>query len=354
MNEELILQMVQPYVKDSSITYDEFYNIFKFLSVKEQYKVTDILYNHGVNLVDEHSEIALDISDGEDFDILYDKSIFEDEKCSEVIVKDSKSVFQTNIILCHLIQDGNAQAKQDLCIKNKKLVDKFVTAYQKRYGNRLDFEDLEQVGFLGLIRAAQKFDFEQETSFSTYAVYWIKQAISREIMDHGFVIRIPVHMMERIDKVMRIYNMLFSENYSLDEKISIIKDELLLSEDEVRECLILKNNFITYASLSSPIGDDEESELIEFIPTEESVGTDKMVETIFLHEALEEAISRLKPREQEVIRLRYGIYDGECHTLEEIGQKYGVTRERIRQIEAKALKKLSSCQNAKKIKDFLY
>lgn len=188
MNEEIILSMARPYVKDSAITYDDFGNIYKMLSIKEQYEVTDILFRNGINLVDEESFVLGSETDDNDFEILYDESIFKDGGTlseDDEILTINYDIKQSNNILCHLIQKGSRQAGQDLCVKNKRLVDKYVMLYQKRFGNRLDFEDLEQVGFLGLIKAAQKFDFQQGAAFSTYAVFWIKQAISREIIDNA-------------------------------------------------------------------------------------------------------------------------------------------------------------------------
>lgn len=357
MNEEVILKMIQPYVKDSAITYDELKKIFYFLSKKEQYKVTDILYRNGINLVDNHSEdIILDVIDGktdDDFEILYDKSIFEDDNSSKEILKINKQILQSNEILCHLIQNGNEQAKQDLCIKNRCLVIKYAGIYEKKYRNQLDREDLEQVGYMGLIKAAQKFNFAQGTLFSTYAVFWIKQAMSREIMDHGYVVRIPVHMMEKINKVIYMDNSLVNSGMSMSKRILEIADRLLLSEVEVKECLILKNNYLKNVSLNSPVGESEESELGEFIPIDKEMGTEERAEEYFMHEALEEILSSLGQREQDIIRLRYGLQDGRIYTLEELGQMYGVTRERIRQIESKALKKLQNPKYVRKVKDFL-
>ena len=196
LREDIILQMVQPYVKDGAITYDEFDGVFDILSLKEQYAVTDVLYSNGINLIDKHIEISdlnleaiteIENDSNNEFEILYDESLFKDVGFSEADenLTISKEIKQSNEVLCNLIQRGNRQAIQDLCIKNKRLVDKYVLLYQKRYGNRLDFEDLEQVGYVGLIRAAQKYDANQGTVFSTYAVFWIRQAITREIMDNG-------------------------------------------------------------------------------------------------------------------------------------------------------------------------
>lgn len=370
MNEEIILSMAQPYVRDSAITYDEFENIYSVLSRKEQYAVVEILFAQGINLVDKHVEedaLVLDVDDPEendfdidsddDFEVLYDEALFKDEgfdheTINELVVH--TVIKQSNGILCSLIQEGNRQAMQDLCIKNKKLVDKYVAAYEKRYGNRLDFEDLEQVGFWGLITAAQKFNISQGTAFSTYAVYWIKQAISREIMDNGYAIRIPVHMMERINKVVSLDNRLASQDVDkLQDRIQVIADELGLEEDEVRECLILKNNYLSYTSLDMPIGEEEDSLLGDFIPIDEEESVDSIISNHDLHDSLDKVMETLTKRERLVLELRFGWQDGRTRTLEEIGAIYGVTRERIRQIEAKALRKLRHPSRSKTLKPYL-
>lgn len=252
--------------------------------------------------------------------------------------------------MCTLIQQGNRQAEQDLCVKNKKLVDKYVFTYQKRYGNRLDFEDLEQVGFIGLIKAAKKFELHQG-KFSTYAVWWIKQAISREIMDNGYAIRIPVHMMERINKVARVEGLYIG--LSIGARIEKISEELSIPKEAVRECLILRKNYLSYASLNAPISDEEGTELGEMIPEEDILPVEDIVADKEMRRALEAVMSTLTQREQKVLRLRFGLDDGRARTLEEVGKQFDVTRERIRQIEAKALRKLRHPSRTKKIKDYL-
>ncbi|MBS6194493.1 MAG: sigma-70 family RNA polymerase sigma factor [Clostridiales bacterium] len=361
MNEEIILSMVNLYVKDGAITYVQFDKIFNVLSRKEQYGVVEVLHRNGINLIDEHvneEDFVLDLNaeepETDDFEILYDEDIFKDKG----IVEDdyffiNKNVKQSNEILCSLIQEGNRQAVQDLCVKNKGLVDKYVAGYQKKYGNRLDFDDLEQVGFIGLIKAAKKFDIGQGTAFSTYAVFWIKQSITREIMDNGYVIRIPVHMMERINKVVALDNKFASQQLNIEERIMSISDELNLDESAVKECLIIKNHYLTYASLDSPVGEDEESVLGEFLPDERTPLVDEMVASLILKESLNNLLNTLTLREREILRLRFGLDDGRERTLEEIGKEFNVTRERIRQIEEKALRKLRHPSRSRKLRDYL-
>ena len=357
--------MAKPYVKDGAITYDEFEQIYSILSKKEQYKVTDILYENGINLIDEHiadTDIILDIDNDEvdvecdDFEVLYDENIFKDSK-ADLYTNESlvihKEVRQSNEILCALIQQGNLQAAQDLCVKNKKLVEKYAAAYDKHFQNRLDFEDLVQVGFLGLMKAANMFDVKLGSSFSTYAVYWIKQSISREIMDNGYAIRIPVHMMERVGKVTAIYNRLAGEGLSLQKAIVQIADELGLSEEMVRESMILKENVIGYTSLDTPIGEDGDTVLGDFIPAEDEESVEQIVTRGLLRQQLEGVLQTLTPREEHVIRMRFGLVDGRPRTLEEVGKEFNITRERIRQIEAKAMRKLRHSSRSRRLKDYM-
>ena len=369
MNETMVLSLVKPFVKDNKLTYDDFERIFNELelSLKEQYAITDILHAKGIELVDEHTSeniLVLDIDDqldvSDDFDddsfleryddsVFKDRSTFKDQNNNLVV---NRVVHQSNEILCSLIQQGSLQAAQDLCVKNNNLVSKYVLAYEKRYNNRLDFEDMAQAGFIGLLKAAERFNIKQGNAFSTYAVFWIKQSIAREIMDNGFAIRIPVHMMERISKVAAASSRLNTEGVQLLDQIHIIAQELSYTEDIVTECLILKQNYLSYVSLDSPVGEDNETMLGDFIPIEE----DETVESIIMGEALRQELSKilttLSAREQEVIKLRMGWEDNNPKTLEEIGDLYGVTRERIRQIETKALRKLRHPARIKFLKDF--
>lgn len=358
MNEEIILKMINPYLKNDTLTYEEFENIFCILSLKEQYQVSEILYSKGIELVDKDIEedvLDIDFAKNNKFEVLYDDSIFKDQSImenDEEHLRLNHEVYQSNETLCMLIQQGNRQAVQDLCIKNRRLVDKYVVGYQKKYGNRLGFDDLEQVGFLGLIKAAHKFDIEQG-AFSTYAVFWIKQRILREIIDNGFAIRIPAYMMERINKVLSLDIELDKEGLELQERISAIADELGISCENVRECLIIKNNYLSYASLNAPIGEEDASELGEILPEEGVVTVEEIVERNSLCEEVKKALSSLSNKEQNVLRLRYGIDDGRERTLEEVGKIYNVTRERIRQIEANAFKKIVCSGWAKRLKDFI-
>lgn len=341
--------MARPYVKDGFITYEEFDHIYEILSLKEKYAVVEILYNNGIDLIDADEQ---DEDADDKFEVLYDDGLFKDtgfkaQNPKPVVV--NEVVKQSNEILCVMIQQGNLQAEQDLCVKNKKLVDKYALAYEKRYRHRLDFDDIEQAGFIGLITAAKKFDISMGYSFSTYAVWWIKQAITREIMDHGFVIRIPVHMMERISKVATIENR-FSE-LNREERIVKVMDETGYKEERVREWL--KEYVLTYSSLNVTVGEDETVELGEFLSDDGVIPIEEMVENRELRRMLDDVLDTLTEKEKKVIRLRFGLEDNRQWTLEEVGKLFNVTRERIRQIESKALRKLRHPSRLHNIKSFL-
>lgn len=351
MNEQLIIDMARPYVKDGFITYEEFNHIYEMLSLEEKDAVVDILYNNGIDRIDADEQ---DEDADDKFEVLYDDGLFKDtgfnaQNPKPVVV--NEVVKQSNEILCAMIQQGNLQAEQDLCVKNKKLVDKYALAYEKRYRHRLDFDDLEQAGFIGLITAAKKFDIGMGYSFSTYAVWWIKQAITREIIDHGFVIRIPVHMMEQIIKVAGVENM-FSE-LNREERIVKVMDETGYKEERIRECMMLKEYVLTYSSLNVTVGEDETVELGEFLSDDGVIPIEEMVENRELRRMLDDVLDTLTEKEKKVIRLRFGLEDNRQWTLEEVGKLFNVTRERIRQIESKALRKLRHPSRLHNIKSFL-
>lgn len=356
MNVAMIHSMILPYVRDRKLTYDDFEEIFGDLDLTEKEKrdISELLYSKGIELVDEY--LVLDVDDQAG-----DAEDFEDPDPGEgkapPVVPDEdlivrKKVHQSNEILCSLIQQGSRQAAQDLYIKNINLINKYVAAYEKRYGHHLDSDDLVQAGSIGLLRAAKTFRIEDGNAFSTYAVYWIKQSIAREIMDNGYAIRIPVHMMERINKVSTISGRLTGEGVPLMDQLPVIARELGYTEDEIMECLVLKQNYLSYSSLDMPVGEDQETPLGDLIPVEEEETAESILEEKMLRQELSQILTTLTPREQDVLRQRIGWDDNDPKTLEEIGSLYGVTRERIRQIESKALKRLRHPSRSKRLKDY--
>lgn len=359
MNIAMIHSMVSPYLRDRKLTYDDFDEIFGDLDLtdKEKCAISELLYSKGIELVDEY--LVLDIDEqadtAEDFDDADDPDSGKNKAVpvrpdNDLIVR--RTVHQSNEILCSLIQRGSRQAAQDLCIKNSNLINKYVAAYEKRYGHQLDFDDLAQAGFIGLLRAAEKFRIEDGNAFSTYAVFWIKQSIAREIMDNGYAIRIPVHMMERINKVTSISGRLTGEGIPLMDQLPLISRELNYTEDEIMECLVLRQNFLSCSSLDMPVGEDQETPLGDLIPVEEEETAESLLANKMLRQEITQLLTTLTPREQEVLRQRIGWDDNNPKTLEEIGSHYGVTRERIRQIESKAIKKLRNPTRASRLKDY--
>ncbi|MBQ7861737.1 MAG: RNA polymerase sigma factor RpoD [Clostridia bacterium] len=323
------------------------------IDMEEMEKIYSKLESLGVEIIDDLTdesieEISVDIDVPKEYDIMLGdpKSVIEDPV--KVYLKDIGTAkllsSEEEIELAIRISNGDKEAKDILTNSNLRLV----VSIAKRYvGRGMMFLDLIQEGNLGLIKAVDKFDYTKGFKFSTYATWWIRQAITRAIADQGRTIRIPVHMVETINKVKKTSNMLLHTK-GKDPSPEDIAQELKMPIEKVREILRISQEPV---SLETPIGEEEDSHLGDFIPDEDALSPADAAAMTFLRTKVNEVLETLTAREAEVLRLRFGLRDGTPHTLEDVGKEFNVTRERIRQIEAKALRKLRHPSRSKHLKD---
>ncbi len=326
------------------------------IDIEEIEKLYATLESHGIEIIDDFGDDLLDsISMDIDMPKGYDSSLLATDS-KNIVIDDPVKVYlkdigrvpllspEEEIELAIRIKDNDQEAKDRLTKANLRLV----VSIAKRYvGRGMMFLDLIQEGNLGLIKAVDKFDYTKGFKFSTYATWWIRQAITRAIADQGRTIRIPVHMVETINKVKKTSNMLLHRD-GRDPTPEDIADELGMPVEKVRDILRISQEPV---SLETPIGEEEDSHLGDFIPDEDALSPADAAAMTFLKSKVNEVLETLTPREAEVLRLRFGLKDGTPQTLEEVGKAFNVTRERIRQIEAKALRKLRHPSRSKHLKD---
>ena len=355
---EIVTQLLKKGKKNGgTLTYGDLMEALQTqdLSPDEIDDMYDAFSKKGIEIVDDsgQNDPDDDLPDKDDEEVEIDLSVPEGVSIDDPVRMYLKEIGRVPLLtaeeevrLAKLMDEGNEEAAKRLAEANLRLV----VSIAKRYvGRGMLFLDLIQEGNLGLIKAVEKFDYKKGYKFSTYATWWIRQAITRAIADQARTIRIPVHMVETINKLIRVSRQLLQQlgREPLPEEIA---KEMEISVDRVREIMKIAQEPV---SLETPIGEEEDSHLGDFIEDQDAPAPADAASFMLLKEQLEEVLDTLTPREEKVLRLRFGLDDGRARTLEEVGQNFGVTRERIRQIEAKALRKLRHPSRRRKLKDFL-
>lgn len=333
------------------LTYKEVMDAFEKIDIPTEQieKVYETLERLGIDVVSEIDDDIEEIEIEEDPELSIPEGITIDDPVRMYLKEIGKVPLLTaeeEVELAQRMEAGDEEPKKRLAEANLRLV----VSIAKRYvGRGMQFLDLIQEGNLGLIKAVEKFDYKKGFKFSTYATWWIRQAITRAIADQARTIRIPVHMVETINKLIRVSRQLLQElgREPLPEEVA---KEMGMSEDKVREIMKISQEPV---SLETPIGEEEDSHLGDFIPDDDAPAPAESAAFTLLKEQLIDVLDTLTPREEKVLRLRFGLDDGRARTLEEVGKEFNVTRERIRQIEAKALRKLRHPSRSKKLKDYL-
>ncbi len=348
----LLKELIDKGKSKGMLTYKEIMDAFEEIELEPEHveKIYETLENMGIDVI---GDIEAEIEDiqiaEEDLDISIPEGISIDDPVRMYLKEIGKVPLLSadeEIVLAQRMEEGDIEAKRRLAEANLRLV----VSIAKRYvGRGMQFLDLIQEGNLGLIKAVEKFDYRRGYKFSTYATWWIRQAITRAIADQARTIRIPVHMVETINKLIRVSRQLLQELGREPQPEEIAK-EIGMSVEKVREIMKISQEPV---SLETPIGEEEDSHLGDFIPDDDAPAPAEAAAFTLLKEQLIDVLDTLTAREEKVLRLRFGLDDGRARTLEEVGKEFNVTRERIRQIEAKALRKLRHPSRSKKLKDYL-